>query len=50
MNNLALYCRRHHHLGHEGGWNYTGNTNDLNGIEHRRPDGTILNLEYANRS
>jgi hypothetical protein len=50
LDNLALYCRRHHHLGHEGGWNYSGNSNELDGITHQRPDGTILNLEYADSS
>lgn len=45
--NQALYCSSHHHLGHEGGWKYAGHANDPEGIDHRRPDGTLHPLDAA---
>ena len=38
MSNCALFCPRHHHLLHEGGWRLSGNANDS--LTFTSPDGT----------
>ena len=38
MSNCALFCSRHHHLLHEGGWRLSGNANDS--LTFTSPDGT----------
>lgn len=40
MVNLALLCRRHHHLVHEGGWRLWRHDDGL--LYLARPDGTLL--------
>ena len=41
LHNLALVCRRHHHLAHEGG--FTMSRNGVTGaVETHRPDGTPI--------
>jgi hypothetical protein len=42
IDNLVSLCNTHHRLLHEGHWHVRGNPDTDNGLEWKRPDGSIL--------